>query len=145
MADFSTLLNPENILQFAGMNDAAGWIGIGVNFLLNVLIGGIVLVVILEIFGHHWGEHISPLNAFFAVFVANLINMFGILGILSSLLPLGYYGSILLSLVVWIVLIKAFFSDLELKHAAIVGVLVVVVNMFLLPIIVGSAYSLFGF
>jgi hypothetical protein len=145
MADFSTVLNPENILQFAGMNDALGWVGIGINFLLNALIGGVVLVVILEIFGHHWGEHITPLNAFFAVIVANLISMFGVLGILSSLLPLGYYGAVLLSLVVWIVLIKAFFSDLELKHAAIVGIVVVVANMLVLPYIVSSAFSLFGF
>ncbi|MFH1294664.1 MAG: hypothetical protein ABIH90_01845 [Candidatus Aenigmatarchaeota archaeon] len=137
MADISSLLSPENILQFAGMNDAMGWLGVGVNFLINILVGGIILVAILEIFGHHWGEHINPVNAFFAVFIATLINMFGITGILSSLLPLGYYGAVVLSVVVWFVLIKAFFSDLEIKHAGIVSIVVVVANMLILPSIMG--------
>lgn len=145
MADFSSLLSPESILQFSGMNDALGWIGVGVGLLVNILVGGIVLIIILELFGRHWGEHVTPVNAFFVVLIATLVNMFGVTGVLAAMIPLGFWGSLVISFVVWFVLIKAFFSDLEIKHAAIVAVVVIAVNMLLLPTILGFVMGLLGF
>lgn len=145
MVDLTSLLNPDSILQFAGMNDAMGWVGVGISLLLQILIGGLILVVIMEIFGHHWGESINPLNAFFAIIIATFVNMFGIMGVLSSMLSLGYYGGILLSIAVWFILIKLFFREFEIKHVIIVSLVVVVANMILLPIVMSFVLGLLGF
>jgi len=145
MVDFGGIIDPNAILQFAGMSDAMGWVGIGVSFLLNVLVGGIVLVVILELLGHHWGEHINPINAFFAVFISSLIAMFGGVVVSGFLGSLGYYGYLLFSLLVWFALIKVFFRDLATKHAVLAALVVFVANMLVVPMVVGAVSGFIGF
>jgi len=142
--DLGGLIDPATILNFAGMNDAAGWIGIGVSFFLNLLVGGIILVVILELLGHHWNEHVNPVNAFFAVFISSLITMLGG-GVIAGMLGgLGVYGYYLFSLAVWFVLIKVFFRELATKHAAMAAGAVFVANIIVLPQIVFLIRSALG-
>jgi hypothetical protein len=134
--------NLGGILEFAGTQSYQGWLSLGVNLLLSTLIGGIVLIIILEILGHEWGEDVHPVNAFFVILVINLINLFGVVGFLSFI-P---YAALIIPIFVWILLVKAFFSELSFKHATIVGIIGFILTMLLIPLIVNiiGSYLPFG-
>ena len=132
MAQFD-IGNFGGILEFAGTQSYQGWLSMGINVLLSTLVGGIVLIIILEILEHEWGENVNPVNAFFLVLIINLINIFGVVRFLSFV-P---YATLVIPILVWILLVKVFFSDLSFKHAAIIGIIGFLLSMLLIPFIVG--------
>lgn len=111
------------------------WILLGVNLILNTIIGGIVVVILLMIVGRAFGEHPKVTNAFIMVFIIQLVTIFGILGFLSAVLPAGVVT--LLPIILWIVLAKAFFGDMVWWHAVIVGGAGYVLSLFLIPGLMG--------
>ena len=133
--DFPNLLDPSLLYDTATSQGFGYWIGLGVDLILSTIIGGILLMVILEVFSHKFGENIRPVNAFLVVLISKLIINFGILGLLVSIIPALGAFYLILPVLVWIVIIKAFFGELSIVHAAVVGILFFVVTILLLPML----------
>lgn len=126
--------------SFAGVatsQSAMGWLGMGINIILSTIVGGIVLLVVMEILSKGWGESIHIGKVFGFLLIINLINTFGVLGILYpfvSFIPMVY---LILPLVLWIVLMKLFFSEMSFMHAAITGVIGFVLSILAMPYLIG--------
>lgn len=121
-------------------------ISLAINILLSTLIGGIILLVLVEIIGKKFSEKINPINAFLAMLVINLINFLGILGFLTpyiSGMPFSYMIIMILPVVIWIVLMKVFFKSMKIQHAVMVGVIGYVLSIFVIPMIVSMAMVYF--
>jgi hypothetical protein len=129
MADINSLF-----YGLALTNSAGGWLTVGINIILSTIIGGLILLLLVEILGKEWGESVHPVNAFFVVLVINIVNIIGIIGFLSAIVPVG---SLIIPFLVWVILIKVFFSDMPWKHAAIAGILGYLLSIFLVPYIIG--------
>mgnify|MGYP000235732181 CR=1 FL=1 len=138
------LFNPEAIYDLATAHSFEFWISMGINIILSTLIGGIILSIILEIFGHKFGENVSVKNAFLVVLIVNLINMFGFMGLLLPFVVAIPFGNVILPLLVWIVFIKLFFGDLSLVHSIAVALIFYVITLFFAPIIVGYLGGFLG-
>ena len=123
----------EQILGVAASRD---WLSLGINLILSTLIGGIVIVILLAILARVWGENVKVPNAFLMVLLINLVNLFGVLAFISPSVPAA---GLVIPLLVWIGLTKAFFSDLSWKHALVTGAVGYVVSIFLIPNLVGLA------
>ena len=85
MVDFPTnFLDLNAIYGVATSQSYTYWIGLGINIILSTIIGGIILIIILEAFSKVFKEPIKPGNAFIAVLVVSVINMFGMFVVASS-------------------------------------------------------------
>ena len=63
MVDFpSNLLDPAAVFSFATSQSAGSWLALGINTILSTIIGGIVLIILVEMFSHKFGESIKPQN-----------------------------------------------------------------------------------
>jgi hypothetical protein len=129
----SNLLDPQAIFSFATSQSAGSWLALGINTILSTIVGGIVLIVLVEVFSHKFGESIKPQNAFLVVLIANVITNFGILGLLSGFLASVSFLIIILPLVVWFALIKVFFHEMNILHAFLVAVIFFALSMLLVP------------
>lgn len=113
--------------------------GLGINIVLSTIVGGIVILLIVELFAKKYSDHVKPMNAFILTFIASMINILGIMALLGSLVasfPLGGFISLLLPVFVWVILIKVLFNEFSLKHALIIGVICYLINIFLIPALV---------
>jgi hypothetical protein len=111
------------------------WIMLGVNLIISTIVGGIVLLIILEIFSKKFGERVSPTNAFIVVLLVNIINLIGLMGILLPFVAAIPFGSVILPLLVWIVFIKVFFGDLSLLHVLIIAVVFFALTIMVVPVL----------
>jgi hypothetical protein len=138
MVEFpSNFFDLEAIFGLATSQSYTYWIGLGINIVLSTIIGGIVLRVILEIFSKAFKEPVKPGNAFLAVLVVNLINMIVVMGFLLPYIAPIPYLLMILPLIVWILLIKAFFGELSILHAIAVGIIFYLISFFALPLLTG--------
>ncbi len=138
MVDFpSNFFDLDAIYGLATSQSYTYWIGLGINIILSTIIGGIILIIILEIFSKKFKEPIKPGNAFLAVLVVNLINMIGIMGFLLPYIAPIPYLVMILPLLIWILLIKAFFGELSFIHAIAVGIIFYLITIFVLPYLAG--------
>jgi hypothetical protein len=85
MADALTLLN-----EFLGnLNlNFGNPIGLATNLVLSTIVGGIVILVIVEIFAKKFAEDVNPMHAFLLVLVVSLINILGVMSLLGSFLAI---------------------------------------------------------
>jgi len=122
------ILEPLN--NFATSEGANYWLNLGINLILSTLVTGIVLILVLEAAKKAWGESVNVANAFMLVLAINLINIFGVIGFISP-----YLGSaaLILPVIIWIVLVKAFFSGMGWKHAVAIGVAGYLLTIFVVP------------
>ena len=118
------------------------WINMGINLIASTIIGGIVLIIILATVGKAWHENVPMARSFFVVFVINLITQFGIVGLITGFLPGIAMASIIVNLLLWIGLIKVFFGQMKMSHAAVVGVIGYVVSLIIVPMILGMVLGL---
>lgn len=119
---------------------AMGWASLGVNLIVSTLVGGIVLLIILQIISKAWGEPVKATSAFIIAFLINLINFFGIMGLIASYLP--SMVTLFLPLIIWIVLIKVFFSTMRTTHAVITGIIGWLVSSMFLPGIISMVMGM---
>jgi hypothetical protein len=135
----SNFLDPQAIFSFATSQTAGSWLGLGINVIVSTLVGGLVLIFLVEIFSHKFGESIKPQNAFLVTLIASIVTYFGIIGLLSgvfSLVPSSGIILMMLPLVVWFLLIKIFFSEMNILHAFLVSVIFFVLSMLIIPYLV---------
>jgi hypothetical protein len=131
----------DSIYNLALSNQPGAWLNLGVNLILSTIIGGLVLLVILEIVGKEWGENIHPVNSFILVLIINIINLLGVVNVLGFI-P---YHIFIIPILVWITLVKAFFHEMEFKHAVIVGIAGYLISIFMVPFLVNWMTELIGF
>ena len=136
MAEFPAPL--DSIFGIATSQGAASWLNLGINIILSTIVGGLILVLILGVLGREWGERVKVGNAFIVVLIINIINLFGVIGFIS---PYISTFVIILPLVIWILLIKAFFGELSFLHAIIVGLIGFAVSIIAIPYLVSMVLN----
>ena len=119
--------------------DFSNPIGLAINIILSTIIGGIVLLVIVEIVGKKDSIEIKPTNAFLAVLLINIINLPFITAFILPLISFVPFVPMLLPLLVWIMMIKLLFRGMPILHAIIVGVVGYALSIFLIPYLVALA------
>ncbi len=124
------------ISDFAMSQDFGYWLNLGIDVLLSTIVGGLVMVVILEIVSKKWGEPVRVANIFLLVLLVKVINIF-VLGFLISYVAFIPFSYILIPLLIWIGLVKLFFSEMSAMHAVIVGVVGFAISIILIPSLVG--------
>jgi len=135
---------PTNQFDLEAFYDLAGsqgfeyWIGLGVNTILSTIIGGIILIIIIELLGKKFGEAPqNPARAFLLVLLVNLITFFGLLGVgIPVLTQIGVFGLVVQALI-WIILVKLFFSEFSILHAVIIGVIGYFATTFIAGLLAG--------
>ena len=132
----SNLLDPQAIYSYATSQSAGSWLSLGINVIVSTIVGGLVLIVLVEMFSHKFGESIKPQNAFLVTLLANVVTYFGVIGLLSGYLSTVPYVVILLPLVVWFALIKLFFSQMNILHAFFAAVIFFMLSMLVIPSLV---------
>jgi len=130
---FNIPFDLNSIYAFATSNTFSFWISIAVNLILSTLIGGVLLVIIVEVFGHEFGEDVSSANAFLVVLAANIINLVVIMGFLLPYIASIPFAGIFLPLAVWLFFIKMFFGELSMTHAVIVAVVFYLISIYAVP------------
>lgn len=120
-------------------------ITLAINIILSTIIGGIVLLILLEIVGKHFSEEVKPLNAFLLVLVINIINLPVIFGLLTSFASFIPFLPIILPVLIWIILVKFFFRELAVSHAILVGVVGYFLTLFIVPLLIGLASGFLPF
>jgi hypothetical protein len=128
------LLDPMSIFSFASTGTASGWISLGINLILSTLVAGIALIVLAEVFSHFFKESIKPQNAFLVSLIGNIIItvvfMFGFV----SFIPMS---TIIVPLLIWFLLTKVFFSEMNILHAFLVALVFFFITILVIPTIVG--------
>ena len=124
---------PDQILSLATSRD---WAALGLNLILSTIVGGIVIVILLAVFSKAWKEQMKYQNAFLMVLLINIINMFGILALLSPIVPAL---SLFLPLLIWIGFAKGFFAEMKWWHAIVLGIIGYGLSIFLIPSLTGAA------
>jgi hypothetical protein len=136
--DISGLLGSFSSL--ATSNSAASWISIGINIVLSTIVGGIVLLIVMEALSKAWGESVSVGKCFIFVLIINVITQFGMGFILPfvSFIPMAY---LVVSLLLWVGFMKLFFGELSILHAAIAGIIGFALGMLVVPVLTGMVLS----
>ena len=132
--------------SFAGLatsGTAAGWLSLGINLILSTIVGGIVLLIVMEILERGWGESIHVGKVFLFMLAINIINSAAVFGIaspvsfISSYISFIPYSYLLVSVLLWVGLMKLFFGEMSIKHAVITGVIGFGLSMVAIPYITG--------
>jgi hypothetical protein len=133
MVDFPNFLDPQAVMNFANTQSWGGWISIGINLILSTIVSGIVLIVLVEVFSHKFGESIKPQNALLVALLGNIINTV-LLMFVVGLVPFGVY---VIPIAVWFALMKLFFPEMNMLHAFLVAVIFFFLTILLIPTLVG--------
>ena len=133
MADLTSFLDPTALYQVANSQGFNYWISLGINIVISTITGGVVLIILAYIFSEKFNESISLPNAFLISLIGNIINFFGLLGLLLPYIGIVPFASIILPVIIWILLIKVFFGQMSFVHSILLGVVFMVVTMFVTP------------
>jgi hypothetical protein len=140
MVDFLNIpLDLNSVAQMASANAMGFWITIVLNLVLSTIVGGIVLIIVLGVFNRIYGEMLDYKKAFLVVFLANLINMVGIVGLLTPFIAGIPFIGIILPLLIWVVLLKLFFEDMSFLHALVIGAVFFALTIIAIPYLIGLA------
>ena len=137
MADALSVLN--GFLQSLQLN-FSNPVGLVINLILSTIVGGIVILIVAELFAKKFSEEIKAVNAFLLVLVASLIQLLGIVPLLGQfLIMVPMVGLLLVALpvIVWIVLVKVFFRKMRILHAVLLGVVCYFLTLYVIPVLVG--------
>jgi hypothetical protein len=134
-----------SIAGIATGGSASSWISLGINLIVSSIVGGIVLLVVMEILEKGWGESIHVGKVFIFMLVINAINYFGVVGFITPYISFIPYSYMIVSVLLWIGLMKAFFGEMSMKHAVITGVIGFILSMFVIPTLVGMVQSYIPF
>jgi LytS/YehU family sensor histidine kinase len=122
-------------------NNFASPITLAINLILSTIIGGVVLLVLVEVFGKKFKEKVHPANAFLVVLIINIVNLLGIMALISPFISFIPMVTWIAPALIWIILIKLFFKEMKFTHAILVGIVGFVLSIFLIPSLIGMASS----
>jgi hypothetical protein len=117
-------------------------VSLGVNIFLSTIIGGLVILIIVEVFSKKFSKAVNPMHAFLVSLVASVINLLGIISVLGAFvgsLPLAGMIVMLLPVIVWVAMIKLFFTHFSITHSLIIGVICYLISIYLIPGLVYTA------
>lgn len=137
MADALTALNDFIANLQLGFGNP---IGLATNIILSTIVGGIVILIVVEIFARKSSVSVNPMYAFLLALVTSIINIFGImpfLGQFIAMIPLLGVVVLVLPVLVWIILVRLFFRELEMLHVLIIGVICYFLSIYLIPLLAG--------
>jgi hypothetical protein len=123
-------------------------VSLGINIFLSTIIGGMVILIIVEVFSKKFSKAVNPMHAFLVALVASVINLLGIIALLGGFvgsLPLAGTIVMLLPVIVWILMIKMFFSHFSIIHSLIIGVICYLISIYLIPSLVMMAAAFVPF
>ena len=129
------LFDLNAVYDFATSQVASYWITLGITFLLSTLITGILLIIVMELASRQAGEPIRAANAFLVVALINVINFFGIMGIMISFIAGVPFIAFILPALIWIGFLKLFFRDMSWLHIIIIGIVFYAITLFVVPYI----------
>ena len=135
------LFNLDGVYSFATSQGYLYWINLGISIILTTLIGGIVLILLSKVLGKWTGSLTNYGHTFLVVFLVNIINFFGILGLLLGFVYMIPFIGLMIPVLVWIALLKVFFNDLTFKGVIILGILMYILSFALVPLLVSTAGS----
>ena len=114
-------------------------IGMATNLILSTIVGGIVILVVVEILAKKFSEEVNPLHAFMLALCVNIINIPIVMGLLYTFLayiPLMGLIAGFIPIIIWLVLTKLFFRDMSIMPILIIAVLGYFLSMFVIPSLV---------
>ncbi len=114
-------------------------ITLAINLILSTIIGGIVLLILVEIFGKKFKESVHPVNAFVVVLIINIINLLGVTAFIMPYISSVPLVGVILPAVIWVVLIKLFFKEMKITHALLVGIIGYALSIYVIPYLVALA------
>ena len=145
MVDFLNIpLDLNSVVQLGTSNAMGLWTTIIINLVISTIVGGAVLIVVLGMFNRVYGEMLDYKRAFIVILLANIINLVGIVGLLSPYLAVIPYIGIILPLLIWVLLLKLFFEDMSFLHTLIVGAVFYALTIIAIPYLVGIVGSFLG-
>ncbi len=127
-----------NLVTSLGV-DFTSPITLAINVIVSTIIGGIVLLVLVEIVGKKFSEEVRPANAFLVVLIINIINLPLVMAFIGPMIAFIPFVPVILPVLIWIVMIKLFFKEMSFLHAIIVGVVGWGLSIVLVPLLVGVA------
>lgn len=141
MADILTTLN-----EFLGGMELnfGNPVAMATNIILSTIVTGVMILIIVEIFAKRSGAMVNPAHAFLFALIINIINIPIVMGLIYTFvayIPILGMITMILPVIIWIVLTKFLFRDLEMLHVLIIGVLGFALSIFVLPYIVGMVYG----
>lgn len=120
-------------------NNFANPIMLAINLILSTIIGGVVLLILVEVFGKKFKEKVHPANAFLVVLIINIINLVGVTALIMPYISFVPFLGVILPALIWIILIKLFFKEMKFTHAVLVGIIGFALSMLLIPYLVKMA------
>ncbi len=129
------LFDLNSIYEFATAQTASYWINLGVSILISTIVTGIILVIVMQLVSRRTGESIKPANAFLVVLLVNVINYFGIMGIMLSFIAAVPFMALALPAIIWILLLKLFFGSMRWIHIVIIGLVFYGISLYIVPYI----------
>ncbi|UCC91449.1 MAG: hypothetical protein JSV39_04020 [Candidatus Aenigmatarchaeota archaeon] len=127
-----------NLITSLGV-DFTSPITLAINVIVSTIIGGIVLLVLVEIVGKKFSEEVHPANAFLVVLIINIINLPIVMAFIGPMISFIPFLPVVLPILIWIVMIKLFFKEMSFLHAIIVGGIGWGLSIVLVPLLVGVA------
>jgi len=124
-----------SIFAVAQGSGPTAWLNLGINIILSTIVGGIVLLVLMEALAKKEGEGIAVKNAFLMVLIINIINLFGVVRYLMPMVPVPY-AFLIIPVLIWVIFTKVFFSHIHIKHAILAGVVGFLLSIFVIPYLV---------
>ena len=145
MADVLTTLN-----DFLGSMELnfGNPVGLGLNIFLSTIIGGIVILIVVEIFSKKFAEEVNPMHAFLLALAINVINLPIVMGLLYAFIAtVPFLGLIagFLPIIIWIVLTKLLFREMAMLHVLLIAVIGYSLSIFLIPSLVAMASGFIPF
>ena len=145
MADFLNIpFDLGSVASMASADSTGFWISIITTLIIGTIVGGILLIVVLGLFNRIYGEMLDYKRAFIVVLLANIINLVGVAGLLSSMLASIPFIGLILPILIWVLLLKLFLEDMSFLHALITGVVFFVVTMIAVPYGTSMLLSVIG-
>jgi hypothetical protein len=111
-----------------------------INLIVSTLVGGAVFLLVVLVFSKAFSEEARIGRAFLVVLVINIINLFGIMALVTPYImgiPFVGYIMLVLPLLIWIGLVKAFFRDMEASHIIVIGVAGYALSVLVFPWVTG--------
>lgn len=114
-------------------------ITLAINLILSTLIGGIVLLLLVQVLEMKFKEKVKLVNAFIVVLIINLVNLLGVTALIMPYISFIPFLGIILPALIWVLVIKIFFREMKFSHALIVGLAGYFISIFVVPYLVGIA------
>jgi len=136
MAD--PIVDFNSILGGTGLN-FANPMGLLTNIILSTIVGGVVILILVELLAKKYHESIKISHAFMLALIINIVNIPIVMGLLySAAAAVPFVGMIVsfLPIIIWIVFTKLLFPKLKFTHTLIIAIVGYLLSIYLIPMLI---------